>query len=149
MYPLGHFAISNIISYLYNLNKERKINIPLLWIVSILPDFDLLFPFLVHRGPTHSMITMSVFFIPLCLYNRRWTIYFLTILSHSLIGDYFVGYIGVQLIWPLSATWYSAPILVNPRGLEIIFEIFFFIFTGIILFKKIITKFFLIEIIRR
>jgi membrane-bound metal-dependent hydrolase YbcI (DUF457 family) len=60
-----------------------------------------------HRGPTHSIITISVLMIPFFVVYRKKAIpYYAALLSHILIGDFFTG--GVQLFWPLSKGWFGA-----------------------------------------
>jgi len=76
-----------------------KVNLPLLLASSVLPDVDLLLRFLTHRGPTHSILTITVLMIPFFVVYRKKTIpYYAAILSHILIGDFFTG--GIQLFWP-------------------------------------------------
>jgi membrane-bound metal-dependent hydrolase YbcI (DUF457 family) len=78
-----------------------KVNLPLLLAASVLPDVDLLLRFLTHRGPTHSFIIMTVLMIPFFVVYRKQAIpYYAALLSHILIGDFFIG--GIQLFWPLS-----------------------------------------------
>ena len=84
-----------------------KINLPLLLAASVLPDVDLLLRFLMHRGPTHSIITITVFMIPFfIIYKRQAIPYYAALLSHILIGDFFTG--GIQLFWPVSNNWFGA-----------------------------------------
>jgi len=86
----------------------EKINIPLIWFCSLLPDLDLFFPgLIVHRGPTHSILVALAIFVPIYLYYRRGLPYFAALASHSLIGDYFVP--DLQLFWPISSGWFGAP----------------------------------------
>ena len=74
---------------------------------SVLPDIDLLFRFLTHRGPTHSFITISVLMIPLfAIYRKKAIPYYAALLSHVLVGDFFTG--GVELFWPLSHNLFGA-----------------------------------------
>ena len=88
---------------------KEEYSLPFILTVSILPDVDLLFKeYIVHRGPTHSVVTMTLLFVPIYLYLRRGLPYYVILLSHSLIGDYFTGN-GVQLFWPLTMAWYKAP----------------------------------------
>ena len=79
-----------------------KANLPLLLFASILPDVDLLLPSLMqHRGPTHSVIIMTLVAIPFFVFYRKRVVpYYVALLSHSLIGDFVTG--GAQLFWPLS-----------------------------------------------
>jgi membrane-bound metal-dependent hydrolase YbcI (DUF457 family) len=82
-----------------------NINIPLILVLSIIPDIDILFGFLlnseIHRGPTHSIIVAIVVFIPFfVLYRQKAVPYFAALASHSLIGDFLIGG-QLQLLWPL------------------------------------------------
>jgi hypothetical protein len=83
-------------------------NIPLVLVLSILPDIDILFGFLlqsdIHRGPTHSIIVAILVFIPFfIIYRKKAVPYFAALASHSLIGDFFIGG-QLQLLWPLSTS---------------------------------------------
>ena len=83
-------------------------NIPLILVLSIVPDIDILFDFLfnsdIHRGPTHSVIMAILIFIPFfVLYRKKSVPYFVALASHSLIADLIIGG-NLQLLWPLSAS---------------------------------------------
>jgi hypothetical protein len=83
-----------------------NINVPLILVLSVIPDIDIIFNFIlhtnVHRGPTHSVIVAILVFIPVFIYYRRKAVpYFLALISHSLIADFIVGG-QLQLLWPLS-----------------------------------------------
>jgi hypothetical protein len=85
---------------------HTKINIPLLMVLAILPDIDIIFDLLtgteIHRGPTHSVIAIALAFIPLfIIYRKKAVPYFLALISHPLIGDFITGG-QLQLLWPLS-----------------------------------------------
>jgi membrane-bound metal-dependent hydrolase YbcI (DUF457 family) len=106
-FAIGHFALG----YLFGKGSSKlahvKVNLPLLLAASVLPDVDLLLRFLMHRGPTHSIITITALMIPFfVLYRKQAIPYFAALLSHILIGDFFTG--GIQLFWPLSHSWYGA-----------------------------------------
>ena len=108
MMPLGHFAVSYFTVNLLKQFIDEDYNILLVWFISILPDFDIvLSSLIIHRGPTHSIVSMSVLFIPFYLYYKRGFNYFVALLTHSLLGDYFTFY-GIQLFWPLNKSWYVA-----------------------------------------
>ena len=80
---------------------------PLLFAASVLPDVDLLLPFIQHRGPTHSIITITLLMIPFFVVYRKKAIpYYAALLSHILIGDFFTG--GIELFWPLSNNMFGA-----------------------------------------
>jgi hypothetical protein len=86
--------------------------LPLLLVISVLPDVDLILQFadptlLMHRGPTHAILTCTVLMIPFFLKYRKQAIpYYAALLSHLLIGDFFTG--GLALFWPLSQNWFTA-----------------------------------------
>ena len=107
MFAIGHFALG----YLFGKGSSKlahvKVNLPLLFAASVLPDIDLILRFIMHRGPTHSIITITVFMIPIfVLYRKQAIPYFAALLSHILIGDYITG--GIQLFWPISHNLYGA-----------------------------------------
>jgi membrane-bound metal-dependent hydrolase YbcI (DUF457 family) len=86
-------------------------NVPLLMVLSILPDLDIIFDLLInteiHRGPTHSIFFAVLLFIPIFLmYRKRAVPYFLALISHSLLGDFFIGG-QLQLFWPFSSDSYG------------------------------------------
>jgi membrane-bound metal-dependent hydrolase YbcI (DUF457 family) len=114
--PFASFAVGHMsLAYLLGKGSAKllrvKINIPLLLVLSVLPDADLVVQLLtnthIHRGPTHSIIVAVLVFIPFfVVYRKRAVPYFLALISHSLIGDFFIGG-RVQLFWPLSGTGYG------------------------------------------
>ena len=85
-------------------------NVPLLFVLSILPDVDILsehvswlHALLPHRGPLHSVLVMLIVFIPIfAVYRKRALPYFVALVSHPLIGDYLTGG-NLQLLWPLTS----------------------------------------------
>jgi membrane-bound metal-dependent hydrolase YbcI (DUF457 family) len=86
---------------------HTKINIPLLLVLSILPDIDIIFDYLtgaeIHRGPTHSIVVAALIFIPVFIhYGKRAVPYFLALISHSAIADFIIGG-ELQLFWPLTS----------------------------------------------
>ena len=108
-FAIGHFALGYLSGKGSSSLLKVKANLPLLLTVSVLPDIDLIFRFLQHRGPTHSLITFTVLMIPFFLiYRKRAVPYYAALLSHSLIGDYFTG--GVELFWPISHSWFGVDI---------------------------------------
>jgi membrane-bound metal-dependent hydrolase YbcI (DUF457 family) len=84
-----------------------KINLPLIFLLSILPDIDLLIPGLNHRGPTHSIIITTAIFVLFFVYYRTQAApFYVAIMQHGLIGDYLSGG-GIQLLWPLTTGFYG------------------------------------------
>jgi membrane-bound metal-dependent hydrolase YbcI (DUF457 family) len=89
------------------------VNIPLLFVASVISDIDLLIPGLEHRGPTHSIILLPLLFFPaFILYGKRATPYFTAIIQHSILGDYLIGG-GIQLLWPITFDWYGIGIKIT------------------------------------
>jgi membrane-bound metal-dependent hydrolase YbcI (DUF457 family) len=110
MYAVGHLALGYLSGKATSKLLNVSVNLPLLFVASIIPDIDLLIPGLEHRGPTHSLIISVLIFIPLAIYYRKKAIpYFIAITQHALIGDYLTSG-GIQLLWPLNSTHYGLAI---------------------------------------
>jgi membrane-bound metal-dependent hydrolase YbcI (DUF457 family) len=108
---------------------------PLLLAASVLPDVDLLFRFLMHRGPTHSIITITVLMIPLfAIYRKKAIPYFAALLSHILIGDFFTG--GIEMLWPLTQGWFQFLNLEVTSLPSVITELSLFMLTLPIMYKQ-------------
>ena len=79
----------------------------MIFTLSVIPDIDIIIPFIEHRGPTHSILAMLIIFIPIfALYGKKATPYLLTLIQHPLVGDYFVGG-KIQLFWPITTNHYG------------------------------------------
>ena len=105
MYFPGHMALGYFSGKITGRITNKTPNIILLWIVSNLHDIDIFIPGVIHRGPTHSVIFGTVIFIPILLWYRDGLPLYASLMSHSLIGDYFTSY-GCQLFSPITSTWY-------------------------------------------
>lgn len=109
MFAIGHFALGIITGKGSSMILKTKANLPLLLAASVLPDIDLILQFVnptlfMHRGLTHSIITITMLMIPLFIvYKKQAVPYYGALLSHSLIGDFLTG--GSELFWPLSTNW--------------------------------------------
>ena len=106
LFAVGHMAIAYLLGKGSAKPLHVKFNIPLLLVLSILPDIDIFYDFLtgaqLHRGPTHSIVVAALVFVPFFIIYRKKAIpYFLALISHSLIADFFIGG-QLQLFWPLS-----------------------------------------------
>ena len=113
MFAVGHLALGYIIGKGTARFLDMSVNVPLMFLASILPDIDFLVPGLMHRGPMHSIILYALVFVPIMiLYRKIGAIYFLCVAQHLLLGDFLTsGYgAGIQLLWPFSSNWYSAGI---------------------------------------
>jgi len=122
-------------------------NIPLVLVLSILPDIDIIFDFIlrseVHRGPTHSVIMALLVFIPFfVLYRKKAVPYFTALLSHSLIADFLIGG-QLQLLWPLSSREFGFPYLSIYDPINVALEfILFAIALGVMLKTRDLFHFF-------
>jgi len=106
MYAVGHLALGYLSGKTASKILNVNINIPLLFLMSVLPDIDLLIPGLHHRGPLHSAILFSLLFLPIfILYKKRAIPYFLALTQHILIGDFLTG--QTQVLWPITTNWYG------------------------------------------
>lgn len=108
-----------------------NINVPLILVLSVLPDIDIIFNFLfnieIHRGPTHSVISAILVFIPFfLLYRQKAVPYFTALVSHSLIADFIVGG-QLQLLWPLSTREFGFTFIAIDSRLNIALEFTLFV----------------------
>jgi len=107
MFAPGHLALGHLCGKTTSRIFNVDVNLPLLFLSSVIPDIDLLIPSLQHRGPTHSIILFClVSLIIFTLYGRRAVPYLVALTQHSLLGDYLAGP-GVQLLWPLTTRPYG------------------------------------------
>lgn len=112
-YAVGHFALGYIAAKASTKLTNTKLNIPIVLVLSIAPDADLLVPAIAHRGPTHSIVTAIMVFLPIfAVYRRKAVPYFLALLQHSLVGDYVVGG-QTQLLWPVSSQLWGASLSIR------------------------------------
>lgn len=124
-YILGKLAAKTV---------KTKVNVPLILTLSVIPDIDILVPFLTHRGPTHSVIVSVILFAPLFLKMRREALpYFVALIQHSLVGDFLVG--ETQLLWPVSSTFFGITINMESTT-SIVFEWALFTLFTVMLVKS-------------
>lgn len=106
-FAVGHLALGYITGKASSKLLNVKVNLPLLFLASVISDVDLLIPGLKHRGPTHSLTIFLLILIPaLMVYGKRAVPYFIAAIQHSLLGDYLTGG-GTQLLWPITSNWYG------------------------------------------
>ena len=128
MWAVGHLALGYLTGKGAAKVLKENINVPLLFLTSIILDVDILIPTLAHRGPTHSLVLSLMALVPCYLiFGRKVIIYFLSICSHSLLGDlFFTGRAqDVQIFWPLTLKGYSG--LSIPMGYDVPLEWLFFV----------------------
>lgn len=144
MLAVGHMAIAYLLGKGSSKALRVKLNIPILLVLSILPDIDIIYDFLtgseIHRGPTHSIVVAALAFIPLFIIYRKKAIpYFFALISHPLIGDFLIGG-KLQLFWPLSTNEYGLHELGSYNiqitdPVNIVTEILLFTLATLVLYK--------------
>lgn len=108
-FAVGHIGFAYLLSKVSAIELKTKLNVPLVLILSVLPDVDIALertgiPFLEHRHVTHSVIVSLIVFVPFFLIYRKTAVpYFLALLQHALIGDYLTG--QVWLLWPFGQSY--------------------------------------------
>ena len=135
-FAIGHFGLGYLLAFVTSKITNTQINLPLVLTVSVLPDLDILFSdFVVHRGLTHSFFFSLIVFLPFfIIYHKRAIPYFFVLLSHSMIGDIYGPYNGVQLFWPFSTDWVTLVNISNRSLLSISLELGLFIFSIFVMF---------------
>lgn len=134
MFAVGHFAFGYILCRLTAQATKTKLNIPLVITLSIIPDIDILIPFLEHRGPTHSIIVAIIVFIPMFIIWRKSAFpYLIALIQHSLVGDFIAGG-RTQLLWPLTSQLYGIEICIKSSA-NIALEWIVFLASAMIMLK--------------
>jgi membrane-bound metal-dependent hydrolase YbcI (DUF457 family) len=134
-YAVGHLALGYLTGKATSKLLNTDVKLPLLFLASIISDFDLLIRGLEHRGPTHSAILATLIFIPITIgYGKRALPYFIALIQHSLIGDYLTGG-GIQLLWPLKTIFYHGLLLEVTSQVSILLEWIFFLACFTIMLK--------------
>lgn len=93
-----------------------KLNVPLVLMLSIIPDVDILLQhinglssLIPHRGPLHSVVLAFIVFIPIFAYYRKTAApYFVALIQHALIGDFLTGG-QLELFWPITQQKFGFP----------------------------------------
>ncbi|MEM1540864.1 MAG: metal-dependent hydrolase [Candidatus Bathyarchaeia archaeon] len=131
---MGHLALGYLSGKISSRLLKTELNIPLALMLSVIPDIDLLIPFIEHRGPTHSIITSFIIFAPVfAVYHKKVTPYFIALIQHFIIGDYIAGG-GIQLFWPLTPQQYGTGLSIKSQT-NITLEWILFLTSMIMMFK--------------
>ncbi|MDH7596089.1 MAG: metal-dependent hydrolase [Candidatus Bathyarchaeia archaeon] len=106
MLAVGHLAFGYLLAKICQRLLKTDLNLPLVFLLSLLPDVDLFIPEIAHRGITHSIVLLTILFIPLfIMYQKNSVPYFVAIAQHSLLGDFITG--SAQIFSPLTTTSYG------------------------------------------
>jgi membrane-bound metal-dependent hydrolase YbcI (DUF457 family) len=113
-FAVGHLSLGYIFAKGTAKLLQRDINLPLIFLLSLIPDVDIVIRGIEHRTITHSIIMSTIAFLPIfAVYSARATPYLVALAQHSMVGDFITGGVlgrGAMLLWPLSTTWYGLPI---------------------------------------
>ena len=123
MYIPGHLALGYFAASLTDKATGNRHRLLYVWFFSMLPDVDLLLPFMSHRGVTHSLAAVMAL-MALSLYRRDMLPYAASYASHVLVGDLVTG--GGPLLWPLTFDYLGFSLLRQPSLPEIAVEILLF-----------------------
>ena len=142
MYILGHIGFGYILYKL--LNRNKNYDLTLVFLYSILPDIDILIPYLYHRGPTHSFIFPTLILLIYLIFDPLKIFYSIPIYSHILcdIIAQPMDYSYMKLLWPITNIKYQInPIVIMRTYEESYLEISIFIISAIIFMKFDYKKF--------
>ena len=123
MYFLGHLALGYFAASLTGKTTGTRYRLLLVWFFSMLPDIDLLLPFMSHRGATHSLAAILAL-AAVSLLWRELLPYAASYASHILIGDLVTG--GGAFLWPLTDAVFGVSLLRQPSIPEAAVEVLLF-----------------------
>ncbi|UCE96566.1 MAG: metal-dependent hydrolase [Candidatus Bathyarchaeota archaeon] len=138
MFAVGHLSLGYLSAKTSAKLMKQEINISLVFLLSLLPDVDILIPSMAHRTITHSIFVITIGFLPFLLaFKTKALPYFIAIVQHSLVGDFITGGLpieGIQLFWPITKTAYGLAVRVY-SNVNIMAEWGSFIVAGVVMFK--------------
>jgi len=143
MFAVGHLALGYLAGKAVSKILKTDVNLPLLFLFSMLPDVDLVIPGLGHRGVTHSVIVFfALFLLAFVFYGRNVAPYFVALVLHPVLGDYLTGGGGIQLLWPLSAQWYGPTVQIGSlAGLILEWVLFLMFLTAMLKTRDMLVLF--------
>ena len=92
-------------AFIPGVKRTAKLSVPLILLLGVLPDADLLFGRfgIVHHTITHSFFFWTILFIPFFVVFRLKPIpYFVAVVQHFVFGDLLVD--KVMLFWPFKSS---------------------------------------------
>ena len=106
MFAIGHMALGYLLGELTAKITKTQYNICSLLTLAILPDIDLIVPWITHRGPFHSIFVIILLFLPFIVAYKKMIVPYIVATEQHILGDYISGG-RVQLLWPLNQEWYG------------------------------------------
>lgn len=114
MFAVGHLSIGYLLAKATGKTLKQEFSLPLVFVLSLIPDADLLIPGIEHRTITHSIIVSTIIFLPVfALFRTKAVPYFFALAQHSMVGDFVTGSRygeGAQLLWPITSASYGLPL---------------------------------------
>ena len=101
---IGHHTRGTLTGRASPKKTGESVKHPLLLTASILPHIYVILSFQQHRGPTHSLFTITMLTIPYSFFNRE-TANIFTAWLHTLSGR--LLHRRNTTLWAFSATWES------------------------------------------
>jgi len=127
-FAVGHLAFGYLSGKGSAKLLRMRVNVPLILTLSIIPDVDILIPFIEHRGATHSLVTLTlILLVSMMIFGKSSLPYFVALAQHVLLGDFLTSD-GMQIFWPVTSNWYGfgIPILsVTNLTLELVSFVLF------------------------
>jgi len=138
MFAVGHLSLGYLFAKASAKLLKQEVNLPLIFLLSIIPDIDIIIPGVEHRTITHSIIMSIIVFLPFFMFYKTKAVpYFVALAQHSLVGDFITGGThggGTQLLWPITSTMYGLPVDIFSLT-NIVLEWSSFLLAGVIMFK--------------
>jgi len=123
MYAPGHLALGYFAASLTRKNNGSLQRLLIVWFFSLLPDIDLLLPFMSHRGDTHSIAAILIL-VAVSLIWQGFLPYAAVYANHILVDDLITR--GSPLLWPIRNQYIGFRFLFQPSLFESIVEIILF-----------------------
>ena len=125
---MGHIGLAYLLGKTSARTLKTRLNVPLVLVLSVLPDVDIALerlqvPFVEHRHITHSVIVTLIAFVPFFLVYRKAAVpYFLALIQHALIGDFLTG--EVWLLWPFGQSFSLGIGITSPLNIGLEWSVF-------------------------
>jgi len=125
---VGHIGLAYLLGKTSARTLKTRLNVPLVLVLSVLPDVDIALerlqvPFVEHRHITHSVIVTLIAFVPFFLVYRKAAVpYFLALIQHALIGDFLTG--EVWLLWPFGQSFSLGIGITSPLNIGLEWSVF-------------------------
>jgi len=136
LFAVGHMALAYLLGKGSSKLLGVNLNVPLIMMLALVPDGDLLILPDMHRGPAHSIIVAFIAFLPLfAIYRKKAVPYFLGLASHAAIADVIAGG-ELTLLWPLTEAQFGLTAIAIDSVINVTLELALFSGAALALFKS-------------